>query len=620
MPLGLPAGLDDAQGGRWVQRRLSGGVGQRWARPDDAINHDRYPFGNLDTFFAEKHTQLPLLLTSASGGDIANLSGAKDDWAAWGEMRGDDGVWRLYLVKGNRCFYISSAAPGTLTEMTDSPIATLPSPGSATPQGRLLKQMEMKVIHFMGSVQSEGVEGRPRGPRRRQEEGGGRGQDRGRSLIRDIDVLAWACGEGSRPYYISSAEPTTLREWAEAGDPPPSTRIHLFWKQRVSFSGGVLKAHALFGLTAAGTLEGRQQTTGRDPSGTNIGTGAAPGEIVRATRTIPAYGWAAGLPVNRRIFIEPAAKVGAQPILLGVLDSEDQDEVYIALEDIVWVWNWSLMEPKRLFLGLGTLRGGGIWRDWVVVCGRDEIVLFNKGRPKRPIGPWMLDGVPADWSGEFKSCYIAGEYIIALWEFDSGALSGNSVELWGRYEPSGRWVWHPRTATLTGGATLSGNSQMFFSDNMVTGKRRLYTVTADGSTGRVYYQDHPHPGWDPLNDTSLSYEAGPLYAYLPWLSIASAGPGQALFQDVAADASVSATEKLLADYRVDHDPAAEIGATWSDIIIYDNAASQRQHVEGGVARAAAVQNRLGMQRGGGATTTPVLREWYERYELRQAST
>src|SRR3990170_4065383 len=266
MPLGLPPGLDDAQGGRWVQRRLSGGVGQRWARPDDPLNHDRYPFGNLDTFFAEKHTQLPLLSTSASGGDIANLSGSKTDWADWAEMKGTDGVWRLYLVKGNRCFYISSAAPGTLTEMTGSPIATRPNPAGTAPHGRLLTATDLQNINLDQLTQAPGGPGdrlSAGGPRRRQEERDRNERGVHSPLIREVDILLWACGEGSRSCYIFAVEPTTVRERTERGDPPAITRLHLFWKQRVRLSGGVLRAYAVFGLTAAGTTRGMQQTEGR---------------------------------------------------------------------------------------------------------------------------------------------------------------------------------------------------------------------------------------------------------------------------------------------------------------------------------------------------------------------
>lgn len=552
----MPLTLPPNEGG-WVPIPLSGGIGSHWARPLDQMHRLRTWFGNLDSW--NPFLRLPLLNTAVTP---ASFSNSKTDFACLEEMIGGDGVWRVYLVKGTRLYAAPSSAPATFTALTGSPVTGA--------EGRSILECYQNRTTLASGF-----------PRR---------------------LLVWACGESANVQYVDPATPTTV----QAMPGTALARAHCVFHMRSPISADI--EWRLWALLCVGTPSGNEgEFRYYSSSGSGWASPPQPAEI-------------------------PGAEIaGAKVMYLGL---RQPDQAAFALNNRLWVWgsgsgSSTALEPEQHDPHVGIIAGGGVWRDWWIIAGQEEICLYHPTRPRVVVGPWTVgrgspgDGVPPDWSGKWVALYVWGDIVVALWQLDGG----NTIPIWGRAEPDGRWTWHPRAAiatntppALTGSSPLTCGTHILMSENTLAGKRRLWIVTADGTTGRAWYQDHPFPGLDPSLDTTLSYENGNLQHWTPWLPLLSVGPLVAWLQQVAADLSVSSTETFTVDYRVNYDTSIESTASsWQDIALYDSKASVQQEVEGGVAKALSVQFQFTADRGGTATLTPIVREFYARFGLRPAT-
>ena len=269
--------------------------------------------------------------------------------------------------------------------------------------------------------------------------------------------------------------------------------------------------------------------------------------------------------------------------------------------------------------------GGCEHGDEFAVFSRDEIALWATTRPPRYIGPWR-DGCPPDISGSFKSIISYNGYLIAYWEMDSAspvptAGQGNTIIFWGRSNEAGEWTLHPRSAKksdgtdtdLIGGFPLSCGQAMVMAEGSVSGggKRRLWVPTADGTAGRLYWQEHPLPGWNPLFDTTMQYEDGPLYTYDAHQDLIMMGHDAAGLMEVERNAYFpEATSGITVDYRMNYDSAATEeagGADWRTLLTLDERRRTVKVASTAGQQGLAVQLRVGIDRVT-ATQPPVLRD------------
>jgi len=269
--------------------------------------------------------------------------------------------------------------------------------------------------------------------------------------------------------------------------------------------------------------------------------------------------------------------------------------------------------------------GGCEYGDEFAVFCRDDIALFHPSRPHRYIGPWR-DGCPPDISGSFKSIISYNGYLIAYWEMDSAspvptAGQGNTIIFWGRPNEAGEWTWHARSAKksdgtdtdLIGGFPLSCGQAMVMAEGSVSGggKRRLWVPTADGTAGRLYWQEHPLPGWNPLFDTTMQYEDGPLYTYDAHQDLIMMGHDAAGLMEVERNAYFpEATSGITVDYRMNYDDAASEeagGADWRTLLTLDERRRSVKVASTAGQQGLTVQLRVGIDRVI-ATKPPVLRD------------
>jgi len=256
--------------------------------------------------------------------------------------------------------------------------------------------------------------------------------------------------------------------------------------------------------------------------------------------------------------------------------------------------------------GVSSVECGCRVEDEFALSDGYRIVLWHPTRPTRDISIWGDDGCPPDQEGKVKSLTAVGEFLVAFYEFDGGT----SCTFWSRPNLQGQMTWHRRTATLSGGFPLSVGSNIVFAQKTVSDLRRLWVVTADGSNCRTYYQDHPDAGLNPLPDATSKYENGYGYLFTGWHDLVLMGDEALALAEIERNANLTATEVMTVDYRADYENLAELdgSATWKTGLTINNTRRQLDIRAGTGAQALAVQLKIGLDRGGTATTTPVLRD------------
>lgn len=305
-----------------------------------------------------------------------------------------------------------------------------------------------------------------------------------------------------------------------------------------------------------------------------------------------------------------------EPFLLGTLDG---DSFFLANGPYIYAFDdsgGSVGVPsatlKRYSTSLSSITAGSSYRDAFVISEGDRVKIWHPSRPEIDISPWKEMGCPSDFAGRFRSFQPFGDYILALWELDAGG----TYIMWMRPDERGQVSWHVRSTSLTGVPPLSSNAAALVTENTLSGRRRLWTIAGDQAT---YYQDHPFPGLDPTTDSGITYADGFLYLYTAWYELATAGELVAIVREIQVNASVSAAEQISVDYRIDYASTAEVGASWTAVRTLKTNVPSQVDLEGtGGRKVLAVQFRIGLDRGGGNTLTPILREFFMMAEGREA--
>jgi hypothetical protein len=299
---------------------------------------------------------------------------------------------------------------------------------------------------------------------------------------------------------------------------------------------------------------------------------------------------------------------------------EDPGITYLANGPQIWAFQVLQQQYGMLVniseAGLPDVTAGCKWGDRMAITdGTHRIKLWHPTQDPIDVSLWNEDGVPDPIRGGVKALQTIGDYLIAWWEMDNAspvatANRGNTMLYWSRPNLQGQTTWHPRSGVLTGGFPLSMGSPMVLAEKTITGKRRLWTCTADETNGRAYYQDHPGPGYNPTADTAAvySYEDGPKYLYTAWEDLQLMGDEAGTMTRLERNGIVTSTEVMDAAMRVNNDvrPEEPDPAGWDALLSMKDT---RRHVEigGGTGvQANNVQLRIGLDRGSTATKTPIL--------------
>lgn len=293
-------------------------------------------------------------------------------------------------------------------------------------------------------------------------------------------------------------------------------------------------------------------------------------------------------------------KGSAGPIPLGFLN--DPKVQFIANGPDVWALDFSsaIEEWKVYPTPCREITAGCKYRDRFVITDGTIPWWWHPTQGAVPMHIWGRDGVPPDWAGSIKSLQAVGDVLIAYYELDAGG----TVLFWTPgFNAEGECCWHPRNKTLTGGFPSSIGSPFLLAQQTYSGAQRLWTVTADGSAGRAYYQDFPKHSLNPLWDSTMQYEPGPSTLYGPFDDLVTLGPDRGVIKAAHRNADLSATETLTVSYRKDYDGTAEVGATWTDLITFTDAIRGVDQIEGGegIDTDAAVQFRYRLNGTGAAT-------------------
>lgn len=132
------------------------------------------------------------------------------------------------------------------------------------------------------------------------------------------------------------------------------------------------------------------------------------------------------------------------------------------------------------------------------------------------------------------------------------------------------------------------------------GTRYLWLATASGSHGYAHWQPHPHPGWNPITDSTMGYENGFLYLYTGWEPLQLMGDEAGALTEVERDAEFWETaSQITVDYRFDYDgylSEEDANAGWKTDLAFK---STRRLVEIGAGagrQGNVVQFRIGLDR------------------------
>lgn len=324
------------------------------------------------------------------------------------------------------------------------------------------------------------------------------------------------------------------------------------------------------------------------------------------------------LPMNFANAFIAATSSGVVP--LGPL--EDCRRVYIANGPAIWehdctdVALTAVQASQRFWrheTGLRDVSAGCRIEDEFAITDGWRILRWHPSRPARDISIWA-NNCPPGMEGKVKSLQALGEYLLAYYEFDA---LGTMVFM-GRPTRQGM-DWHPVATGLSGEFPSSIGSPFLVSEKTVSGRRRLWTCTADGTTGYLYRQDWPAPSFNPLDDPTLEYEDGWLYLYSPWYDLIEAGDFVAELTRAAVVADISTTEQIKVEYRPGPDLTAEEGATWLEGATFADPTTQIQELVAERPSPVFIQFRLGMERGGSATLTPILYNLFVSARERQSA-
>jgi hypothetical protein len=383
-------------------------------------------------------------------------------------------------------------------------------------------------------------------------------------------ALVWACGEGANVRFSTNGS-----TWAQLG--ATGQACDCVWNQTM-----YSQAMTRFALMAI------QSSTGEVLHTFGFTNTAADNLI--------------SLPVELR-FIPSYSDVGVIP--LGYLD--DAHSCYLLNGPTVWELNSTPDAPRWENIFPLPISGRAACRheDEFAITDGSHIIFWHPTRPVQYIDIWGDDGVPSDMAGSVKALASVGPYLVATWQLDATPYT---ILFWGRQNLQGQWCWHPRSAPLFGQFPLSIGCPFVVARNTYTASRRLWTCTAHSIFGSsAYRQDYPKRSWNPLTDSTMQYEDGPLYLYDAWHDFILMGKRAGALQYLERNADVTSTETVAVAHRANYGATVEETYSWVNDAVFDDTMRSTDIQAGSGEQMFACQFRIGLDRGSTVTKTPLLR-------------